>query len=97
VTSGLKWVMLFPFRSRSNDERAEDAVELEPDDPATLLRFAGHALASFGNHDRGLALLEKAAGLNVNGSQALNSLGWVKNYGCVGPDQAIRAFRAYDK
>jgi hypothetical protein len=90
-------MMLSPFRSRSNCERAEDAVELEPDDPATLLRFAGHALAFVGNHDRRLALLENAAGLNVNGSQVLNSLGWVKNYECVDPDQAIRAFRACDK
>jgi hypothetical protein len=90
-------MMLSPFRSRSNCERAEDAVELEPDDPAALLRFAGHALAFFGSHDRGLALLEKAAGLNVNGSQVLNSLGWVKNDGCVDPDQAIRAFQACDK
>jgi adenylate cyclase len=72
-------------------ELAEDAVKLGPDDPATL-RCAGHALAFFGHHDRGLALLEKAAGLNLNGSQVLNSLGWVKNYGCVEPDQAIAHF-----
>jgi len=72
-------------------ELAEDAVKLEPDDPATL-RCAGHALAFFGHHDRGLALLEKAAGLNLNGSQVLNSLGWVKNYACVEPDQAIAHF-----
>ena len=72
-------------------ELAEDAVILEPDDPVTL-RCAGHALAFFGHHDRGLALLEKAAGINVNGSQVLHSLGWVKNYACVEPDQAIAHF-----
>jgi tetratricopeptide (TPR) repeat protein len=72
-------------------ELAEDAVKLEPDDPVTL-RCAGHALAFFGHHDRGLALLEKAAGINVNGSQVLHSLGWVKNYACVEPDQAIAHF-----
>jgi adenylate cyclase len=70
---------------------AEDAANLEPDDPATL-RLAGHALAFLGHYDRGLALLEKAAALNVNGSQVLNSLGWVKNYACVEPDQTIAHF-----
>jgi tetratricopeptide (TPR) repeat protein len=45
-----------------------------------------------GHYDRGLVLLEKAASLNVNGSQVLNSLGWVKNYACVQPDQAIAHF-----
>jgi adenylate cyclase len=72
-------------------ELAQDAAKLEPDDPATL-RCAGHALAFLGHHDRGLALLEKAAALNVNGSQVLNSLGWVKNYACIEPDQAIAHF-----
>jgi adenylate cyclase len=70
---------------------AEDAANLEPVDPATL-RLAGHALGFLGHYDRGLALLEKAAALNVNGSQVLNSLGWVKNYACVEPDQAIAHF-----
>jgi adenylate cyclase len=72
-------------------ELAQDAAELEPDDPATL-RVAGHALAFLGHHNRGLALLEKAAALNVNGSQVMNSLGWVKNYACIEPDQAIAHF-----
>jgi TolB-like protein/class 3 adenylate cyclase/Tfp pilus assembly protein PilF len=72
-------------------ELAQDTVNQEPDDPSTL-RCAGHAFAFFGHHDRGLALLEKAAGLNVNGSQVLNSLGWVKNYACVEPDHAIAHF-----
>jgi TolB-like protein/class 3 adenylate cyclase len=72
-------------------ELAEDAVKLEPDDPVTL-RCAGHALAFLGHHDRGLALLEKAAAINVNGSQVLHSLGWAKNYACVKPDQAIVHF-----
>jgi len=66
-------------------------VKLEPDDPVTL-RCAGHALAFLGHHDRGLALLEKAAAINVNGSQVLHSLGWAKNYACVKPDQAIVHF-----
>jgi adenylate cyclase len=72
-------------------ELAQDAAELEPDDPATL-RCAGHALAYLGHHDRGLALLEKAAALNANGSQVLNSLGWVEIYAGVEPDQAIGHF-----
>jgi adenylate cyclase len=72
-------------------ELAEDAASLEPNDPVTL-RCAGHALAFFGQHGRGLALLEKAAGINVNGSQVLHSLGWVKNYACAEPDRAIEHF-----
>jgi tetratricopeptide (TPR) repeat protein len=72
-------------------ELAQDAVKLEPDDPATL-RCAGYALAFLGYHDRGLALLEKAVALNANGSQVLSSLGWAKNYACIGPNQAIAHF-----
>jgi adenylate cyclase len=73
-------------------ELAQDAEKLDPDDPATL-RCAGHALAFLGHHDRGLVLLEKAAALNGNGSQVLNSLGWVKTYVGVEPDQAIAHFQ----
>jgi adenylate cyclase len=49
----------------------------------------GHTLAFWGDYDRGLTVLEKAARLNVNGSQVLISLGWVMVYACVEPDRAI--------
>jgi adenylate cyclase len=73
-------------------ELAQDAANLEPGDPATL-RCAGLALAFFGLHDRGLAILEKAASLNANGSQVLSSLGMAKIFACIEPDQAIAHFQ----
>jgi adenylate cyclase len=57
-----------------------------------VLRWAGHTLGFWGDHDRSLAILERAAGLNVNGSHVLNSLGWVKCYACKELDQAIEHF-----
>jgi adenylate cyclase len=49
-------------------------------------------LAIGGNHDRSIAVLEKAARLNVNGSQILASLGWVKVYARRDTEQAIAHF-----
>ena len=70
---------------------AQEAIAGNPDD-SSVLRSAGHALGFWSDYDRALAVLEKAARLNVNGSQVLNSLGWVKCYACVEPDQAIAHF-----
>ncbi len=70
---------------------ARQAIADDGNDPA-VLRWAGHTLGFWGEHDRALALLEKAARLNVNGSQILSSLGWVMNYMCIEPDQAISHF-----
>jgi adenylate cyclase len=49
-------------------------------------------LCFWGEHDRSIALLEKAARLNVNGSQILASLGWVKVYACTDTERAIAHF-----
>jgi adenylate cyclase len=70
------------------------AREAIADDPsnASVLRFAGHTLSFWGDFDRGLAVLEKAARLNVNGSQVLDSLGWVLVYACIELDRAIQHF-----
>jgi tetratricopeptide (TPR) repeat protein len=65
-----------------------EAIADDPNDPC-VLRWAGHTLAFWGDYDRGLTVLEKAARLDVNGSQVLNSLGWVMVYACVEPDRAI--------
>ena len=70
---------------------AREAIAEDPNNPSAL-RWAGHALGFWGDYDRALAVLEKAARLNVNGSQVLNSLGWVKCYACVEPDRAIAHF-----
>jgi len=70
---------------------AQEAIGADPTDPSAL-RWAGHTLGFWGDHDRALAVLEKAARLNVNGSQVLSSLGWVKCYACIEFDHAIAHF-----
>ena len=70
---------------------AREAIVQGSDDPS-VLRWAGHTLGFWGDYDRAIALLEKAARLNVNGSQILSSLGWVKVYACTDPDRAIAHF-----
>ncbi len=70
---------------------AQEAIDADPGDSASL-RWAGHTLGFWGNHERALAILERAATLNVNGSQVLSSLGWVKCYACTELDQAINHF-----
>jgi adenylate cyclase len=70
---------------------AQEAIDADPSDPSAL-RWAGHTLGFWGDHDRALAILEKAASLNVNGSQVLSSLGWVKCYACAELDRAIEHF-----
>jgi hypothetical protein len=52
---------------------AREAILQGSDDPS-VLRWAGHTLGFWGDYDRAIALLEKAARLNVNGSQILASL-----------------------
>ena len=70
---------------------AREAIADDTDD-AAVLRCAGHTLGFWEEYDRALAVLEKAARLNVNSSQVLSSLGWVMNYACVDPDRAISSF-----
>jgi len=70
---------------------AREAIAQGSDDPS-VLRWAGHTLGFWGDRDRAIALLEKAAGLNVNGSQILSSLGWVKVYACTDTERAIAHF-----
>ena len=70
---------------------AREAIAQGSDDPS-VLRWAGHTLGFWGDHDRAIALLEKAARLNVNGSQILSSLGWVKVYACTDTERAIAHF-----
>ena len=70
---------------------AREAIVLGSDDPS-VLRWAGHTLGFWGDYDRSIALLEKAARLNVNGSQILASLGWVKVYACRDTERAIAHF-----
>ncbi len=70
---------------------AREAIVLGSDDPS-VLRWAGHTLGFWGDYDRSIALLEKAARLNVNGSQILTSLGWVKVYSCTDTERAIAHF-----
>jgi adenylate cyclase len=70
---------------------ARDAIADDPNDPS-VLRAAGHVLGFWGEYDRALTVLEKAARLNVNSSQVLSSLGWVMVYACIEPDRAILHF-----
>jgi TolB-like protein/class 3 adenylate cyclase len=70
---------------------ARDAIVQDADDPS-VLRWAGHTLGFWGDHDRSIALLEKAARLNVNGSEIQSSLGWVKVYACTDTERAIAHF-----
>jgi hypothetical protein len=55
---------------------AGEAIADDPNDPS-VLRWVGHTLGFWGDYDRALTVLEKAARLNVNGWQVLNS-------GCAG-------------
>jgi adenylate cyclase len=70
---------------------AREAIVLGPDDPS-VLRWAGHTLGYWGDYDRSIALLEKAARLNVNGAQIMSSLGWVKVYASKDTERAIAHF-----
>jgi adenylate cyclase len=70
---------------------AREAIAADPNN-SSVLRWAGHTLSFWGDYDRGLTVLEKAARLNVNGSQVLSSLGWVMVYACVELDRAILHF-----
>jgi tetratricopeptide (TPR) repeat protein len=70
---------------------AREAIADDGNDPS-VLRWGGHTLAFWGDYDRALSVLEKAARLNENGSQVLSSLGWAMNYACVDPDRAISHF-----
>jgi adenylate cyclase len=70
---------------------AREAIADDPNDPS-VLRWAGHTLGFWGDYDRALTVLEKAARLNVNGLQVMNSLAWVMVYACVEPDRAILHF-----
>ena len=70
---------------------AREAIADEGSDPS-VLRWAGPTLAFWGDHDRPLAVLEKAERLNGNDPQVLNSLGWALNHACIEPDRAISCF-----
>ena len=70
---------------------AREAIAQDSNDPS-VLRWAGLTLGFWGDHDRSIALLEKAARLNVNGSQVLLSLGWVKVYACTDTERAVAHF-----
>jgi adenylate cyclase len=70
---------------------AREAIAQDSNNPS-VLRWAGLTLGFWGDHDRSIALLEKAARLNVNGSQVLLSLGWVKVYACTDTVRAIAHF-----
>ena len=70
---------------------AREAIAQDSNNPS-VLRWAGFTLGFWGDHDRSIALLEKAARLNVNGSQILLSLGWVKVYACTDTERAIAHF-----
>jgi adenylate cyclase len=70
---------------------AREAIAQDSNNPS-VLRWAGLTLGFWGDHDRSIALLEKAARLNVNGSQVLLSLGWVKVYACTDTERAIAHF-----
>jgi TolB-like protein/class 3 adenylate cyclase len=70
---------------------AREAIAQDSNDPS-VLRWAGLTLGFWGDHDRSIALLEKAARLNVNGSQIFLSLGWVKVYACTDTGRAITHF-----
>lgn len=70
---------------------AREAMADDTND-AAVLRCVGHTLGFWEEYDRALAVLEKAAQLNVNSPQVLSSLGWVMNYACVDPERAIVSF-----
>jgi TolB-like protein/class 3 adenylate cyclase len=70
---------------------AREAIAQDSNNPS-VLRWAAHTLGFWGNYDRSIALLEKAARLNVNGSSILMSLGWVKVYACTDTERAIAHF-----
>jgi TolB-like protein/class 3 adenylate cyclase len=70
---------------------AREAIADDPNDPS-VLRWAGHTLGFWGDYDRAVTVLEKAARHNVNGSEVLNSLGCGMVYACVEPDRAILHF-----
>ena len=70
---------------------AREAIAQDSNDPS-VLRWAGLTLGFWGDHDRSIALLEKAARLNVNGSQIFLSLGWVKVYACTDTERAVAHF-----
>src|SRR5258706_7816728 len=67
---------------------AREAIAQDSNNPS-VLRWAGLTLGFWGDHDRSIAVLEKAARLNVNGSQVLLSLGWGKVYACTDTEPAI--------
>ncbi len=89
----LRWIQGWgaPGDRENGLTAAREAIALGSDDPS-VLRWAGHTLGFWGDHDRSIALLEKAARLNVNGSQILASLGWVKVYACTDTERAIAHF-----
>ena len=70
---------------------AREAIAQDSNSPS-VLRYAAHTLGFWGDHDRSIALLEKAACLNVNGSSIFMSLGWVKVYACTDTEHAIAHF-----
>jgi TolB-like protein/class 3 adenylate cyclase/tetratricopeptide (TPR) repeat protein len=70
---------------------AREAIAEDSNNPS-VLRWAGLTLGFWGDHDRSIALLEKAARLNVNGSQIWLSLGWAKVYACTDTERAIAHF-----
>ena len=93
VTYMLRWIQGWgaPGDPEKGLAAAREAIVLGSDDPS-VLRWAGHTLGFWGDYDRSIALLEKAARLNVNGSQILASLGWVKVYACTDTERAIAHF-----
>jgi adenylate cyclase len=93
VTYVLRWIQGWgaPGDPAKGLAVAREAIVQGSDDPS-VLRWAGHTLGFWGDHDRAIALLEKAARLNVNGSQILSSLGWVKVYACTDTERAIAHF-----
>jgi adenylate cyclase len=88
-----RWVQGWgePGAAEKGTALARQAIADDPEDPS-VLRWAGHTLSFWGDYNRGLTMLEKAARLNVNGSQVLSSLGWVMVYACVELDRAILHF-----
>jgi adenylate cyclase len=93
VTYRLRWIQGWgaPGDPEKGLAAAREAIVLGSDDPS-VLQWAGHTLGFWGDYDRSIALLEKAARLNVNGSQILASLGWVKVYACIDTERAIAHF-----
>lgn len=63
---------------------AREALADHRDDPV-ILRCVGHALAYLAHeHERGLALLERALALHPNSAEVHQSAGWVWNFACDG-------------